>query len=219
MKSYYNVVELLVAIICVDNGTVKVLLRKKQTEPYKGYWIMPSDFLMNNETLEESVKNIIERVTGLKNVFFSQCDVLSDLNRDNDNRILAFPFLAITTKENVSFKINDSNYCWFSFNDLPKLGYDHNKILKNIYNDIFKNVVNKNFDFVCRLFPSDFTLPELQVFFENILNTKIDRRNFRKKVILKGIIKDTGYKNNEGTGRPGVLYRFETERRESKDVK
>lgn len=208
MKNYYNIVEVLVAVVCVDEGNLKVLLRKKQTEPYKGYWIMPSNFLTVSETLEDCVNKIIENSTGVKKMFFKQSNVLSNLDRDSNNRILAIPYLAITTKENILFHAKTTDYSLFDIKSLPKLGYDHNLILDGICKEIIELVKSKENNIIYNLFSSDFTLPELQRFFENILNKKIDRRNFRKKLIVKKMIEDTGYKNDSGMGRPSELYRF-----------
>ena len=61
------------------------------------------------------------------------------------------------------------------------------------------------------LFPSDFTLPELQNVYEHILGIKLDRRNFRKKLINLGYVTDTGDVNEGYMGRPAKLYRFNEE--------
>ena len=169
---------------------------------------MPSDFLLISQTLEETVNKIIENAIGLKKMFFKQCDVLSNLNRDSSNRILALPYLAITTKENVLYHIKSTDYSWFELEALPKLGYDHNLILELVYKEIINSIKKKDNEIIYKFFSSDFTLPELQSFFENVLNEKIDRRNFRKKLIKKETIENTGYKNIGGSGRPGELYRF-----------
>ena len=61
------------------------------------------------------------------------------------------------------------------------------------------------------LFRSDFTLPELQRGYEQVLNTEIDRRNFRKKLVNLGYVIDTGDVNEGYMGRPAKLYRFNDE--------
>ena len=71
---------------------------------------------------------------------------------------------------------------------------------------LYVKIVNTNI--LKSLFPSDFTLPELQNVYESILNRTLDRRNFRKKFINLGLIEDTGYKNEGYNGRPAKLYRF-----------
>ena len=59
-----------------------------------------------------------------------------------------------------------------------------------------------------KIFPSDFTLPEIQKIYESILGRKFDRRNFRKKFISLGLIEDTNDYDMNGVGRPAKLYRF-----------
>ena len=58
------------------------------------------------------------------------------------------------------------------------------------------------------LFPSDFTLPEIQKVYEQILGKTFDRRNFRKKFIALDLLEDTNEKNIGFNGRPAKLYRF-----------
>ena len=58
------------------------------------------------------------------------------------------------------------------------------------------------------LLPEQFTLRELQRVYEIILHRKLDKRNFRKKILATGILEDTGAKKMEGTHRPARLYRF-----------
>ena len=64
------------------------------------------------------------------------------------------------------------------------------------------------------LLPSDFTLPELQKVYEQILNKPLDRRNFRKKFVNLGLIEDTNQKTDSRNGRPAKLYRFKDNLRE-----
>lgn len=211
MKSYYNIIETLVGILCVDKGTLKVLLKKKQNTPYKGYWILPGGFLTNEETLEENVSEVIEASTHIKSMPFEQCHLFSQLNRDSEDRILAASFLAFTTKEVVKIKNSNVEYGWFALNKLPKLGYDHNIILQKMSDVVTGNIKNNTNGTTYKLFPNDFTIPELQMFFETLFNKKLDRRNFRKKLILQNIIEDTGFKNSGNAGRPGKLYKFKRE--------
>jgi ADP-ribose pyrophosphatase YjhB (NUDIX family) len=44
-EEYINILEVLGTIFTIDKGVVKVLLQRKRTEPYRGYWILPGDFV------------------------------------------------------------------------------------------------------------------------------------------------------------------------------
>jgi len=41
------------------------------------------------------------------------------------------------------------------------------------------------------MLPDEFTLTEIQEIFEIILKKKIDKRNFRKKLLRQGLIEET----------------------------
>lgn len=206
MKNYYNIVETLVSIVCVDDGKFKILLKKKQTQPYKGYWILPGSILQNNETLEKSAEDIIYNCIGIRKINNKQYYIFSNLNRSLEERILAVLFVAFTTKELSQKYITGSEYSWFDLKELPKLGYDHNDILKVFSKKITDEILRG--DIIYNLFPSDFTISEIHKFYENISGKSLDKRNFRKRLFNKDLIEETGFKNKSINGRPSNLYRF-----------
>jgi hypothetical protein len=59
------------------------------------------------------------------------------------------------------------------------------------------------------LLPQKFTLPEIHDLYETILDKKLDRRNFPKKLITLGIIKKLKERRNIGPHRSPFLYRFD----------
>ena len=86
--------------------------------------------------------------------------------------------MALVSLEQFASIKNDEGV-WTSLKKLPKLAYDHSKIInvaherlkaKVTYTNIVKNLLSKNF-----------TLSELQHVYEIILQHKFDKRNFRKK--------------------------------------
>lgn len=209
-KSYYNVLETLVNICTVQDGKIQILLKRKMTDPYKGYWILPGRILSSEETLDTSAGKVVVEITGLPSMYLKQGKTFSNLDRDPDARIIACTFIALTSKNLVSLKkdIDDREIDWFNIDELPKMGYDHEMIIKENVLKLKKEIINNEEGILSKLFPSDFTLPELQSFFENILGKSLDRRNFRKKIITGGYVIDTGQKTTGGAGRPGGLYKF-----------
>ena len=59
-----------------------------------------------------------------------------------------------------------------------------------------------------QLFPDTFTLPELQCVYETILEKKLDRRNFRKKLLSDEIIVETNETLKEENKKTTKLYKF-----------
>lgn len=60
------------------------------------------------------------------------------------------------------------------------------------------------------LLPVTFTLTDLQQAYEAVLGHAVDKRNFRRRMSLSGILADTGEQRREGSHRPAALYRFAT---------
>ena len=149
---------------------------------------------------------------GLPTMYIEQCYTFSNLNRDPDNRVVATSFIGLIDNITLVLKRqekDDEELSWFDINSIPKMGYDHEKILNKLLDYFRKRIINSNILKI--LFPSDFTLPELQKVYEDVLNIKMDRRNFRKKMINLGYVIDTGDVNEGYMGRPAKLYRFNEE--------
>ncbi len=58
-----------------------------------------------------------------------------------------------------------------------------------------------------QLLPEEFTLSELQHTYEIILGERLDKRNFRRRILQAGIIEETS-RLRCGEGRPARLYRY-----------
>ena len=211
-EDYSLMVETLIGIFTVDKGKINILMMRKKTEPYKGYWILPGEVLDKKETLEDNITDVVCDKLGLPTMYIEQCYTFSSLNRHLDNRVLATAFIGLIDNITLVLKKqerDDIELEWFDINSIPKTGYDHDKIINKLVEYLKKRIINSNILKI--LFPSDFTLPELQKVYEQILNVNIDRRNFRKKLINLGYVIDTGDVNEGYMGRPAKLYRFNDE--------
>ncbi|MCI9110659.1 MAG: NUDIX hydrolase [Bacilli bacterium] len=202
-KSYYNVIEVLVNICAASDGKLKIFLRHKQNDPYRGYWLLPGSILSNDQTLEESADNTIVTATNFPSIFLIEGKTFSDLDRDPLERIIACTFIGITVKSLT----NNPEMKWFDINELPKMAYDHEAIAKENIEELKRQILINHNNILLKLFPNDFTLSELQHFFEYIMGRELDRRNFRKKLIDSKIVIETGEKINTA-GRPSKLYIF-----------
>lgn len=208
-KEHNNIIETLISIFTIDKGDLKVLLIKNKVDPYKGYWIMPGTPLKSDETLEDNVTDAVLDQTGLLKVYIEQCYTFSNLSRYPDNRVLAVSFMGLVDSTSVEIKREEKKDIeseWFKVVDIPKMGYDHEEIIKRDIEYLKKKIVN--ISILKNLFPSDFTLPELQKVYEQVFNKNLDRRNFRKKIVNMDLIEDTGEYNIGCNGRPAKLYRF-----------
>ena len=205
---YINQIEVIINIFTVIDGKIKILLFRRDEEPFKGYWMLPSNLLMTTETIEDCANDTIYEFSGYKNLVLFSSNVESKIDRLPNDRIVANSLIAVLDNERVNFKREKRKITneWFDIDSIPKTIFDHNEIIQKAIKNL-KNKIKRN-EIVDIFFPSDFTLPELQSIYEQAFDKKLDRRNFRKKMINLHLVEDTGYKNTGGNGRPPKLYRF-----------
>lgn len=207
---YKNVgIHVLASIFTVDKGVIKVLLIKRNNEPYKDKWALVGGALYNNETLEEGMRREILEKSGIEKLDLCYSSVIDDVDRSPIKRMVAVSYIGILDKKSVEVhnktsKSSDSD--WFSIDHVPELAYDHNKILLECLDTLRDKI--QSTDILKALFPDGFTIPEVQKTYEAILNKEFDRRNFRKKLLSLGLVKDTGKQVNFEGKKPAKLYKF-----------
>lgn len=209
-------IHVITAIFTVEKGVTKVLLVRRTNEPYRGKWILTGGALYNNENLIEGAHREIEVKSGLKNLKLHLMGVYGDVNRSPIMRMVGIAFVALidSTKVNILKKTTKTdNADWFPIDKIPDLGYDHNEIIRDALEFLKREIVKV--DILRDLFPSEFTLPELQQVFEAILGIKLDRRNFRSKLLRMKIIEETGNVARFKGNKPAKLYRLSDVNNES----
>ena len=204
-----NIIESLLIIYTEDEGKLKVLLKKNEEEPYKGYWIIPGEKLTDETTLEDNPKLVFNNITNINIDDIRPAGIYREIDTENE-RIIELTYITITDKNVVDLKKEESSE-WFDIDELPKIGYNHGEIIEKATHDIKEKIIYNSDNIILELFRNDFTLSELQTFYENITGKSVDRRNFRKKLLAQNLVIDTGEKTTVSAGRPGKLYVFNKE--------
>ena len=208
VKENSIVLEALLTVFTVEKGKLKVLLERKKEDPYKGYWVLPNK-IVEECSLDNTVDRIVNDQIGVDMSYLEQNYTFSDVDRVFDERVVSTSYIGLIDSKSYEIKknkIKDIEKDWFSIDEIPKMAYDHKKIIEKSILKLKNILVNTSV--LKLLFPSDFTLPELQSVYETVMDVKLDRRNFRKKFISFGLIEDTGYNSAGFSGRPAKLYRF-----------
>ena len=94
---------------------------------------------------------------------------------------------------------------WWTVAEIPALAFDHAKILGYAVERLRNKLEYTTVGF--QLLPSKFTLGELQAVYEAILEKKLDKRNFRRKMAELRILKPLKEYRND-IGRPAQLFQF-----------
>src|ERR1700731_3098910 len=197
-----------VVMMSLRQRDLQVLLVKRRSWPYEGMWAIPGGFVNMDESLEAAAKRELQEETNVQNVYLEQLYTFGDPGRDPRTRVITVVYFALLDSERLQVRAADDavDVGWFSVDDLPPLAFDHDKILQYALNRLRGKLEYTTIAF--SLLPEQFTLRELQRVYEIILHKRLDKRNFRKKILSTGILEDTGAKKMEGTHRPARLYRF-----------
>jgi len=194
-----------IVIFTIKDNDLKVLLVKRNIEPFKNKWALPGGFVRINESLEQAAKRELQEETGVKDVYLEQLFSFGDPKRDPRGRVITIAYMALVSSENIKLKATTdvSNAQWFSINKIPQLAFDHKKIL----NYSLKRLKWK-FEYTTvafSLLPEKFTISQIQKIYEIVFNKKFDKRNFSKKILFINILKEEGIKKDVSY-RPPMLY-------------
>jgi ADP-ribose pyrophosphatase YjhB (NUDIX family) len=199
-----------ISIDCVVFGfhenELKVLLLKAR---YAGKWALPGGFILKEEHMDVAAHRILKERTSLDKIYLHQFYTFSDPARSTKKINQGFlknmgikaekswmfeRFISVGYSALVDFtKVQPvpdifSDECdWFNIHEIPEMILDHSNILKKALESLR---IQLNFQPVgYNLLPLKFTMPELQKLYETILEKKLDRRNFQRKIIDTGILK------------------------------
>ena len=195
-------------VFTVNDDALNVMLVKRAEEPFADRWSLPGGFLRSSESLEGAALRVLKEKAGVEDVYVEQLYTFGDLARYPRARVITVAYFAlIPWKELVpppSDKVTD--LMWASATRLPKLAFDHREIVAYAVQRLRAKAGYSNI--VYALMPRQFRLSELQRMYEIIMNDKLDKRNFRKRMLATGLLQETGRKDVAGAHRPAMLYKF-----------
>lgn len=202
-----------------DESDLKVLLIQRGIEPYKGKWAFPGGFVNMDENTEDGAKRELFEEAGLKDVFIEQLYTFSDVDRDPRGRVVSVAYYALVSLINNTPTAGDDakNAKWFSIHDVPSLAFDHDKILRMALYRLKGKIRYQPIGF--ELLPEKFTLTDLQHLYEVILETSIDKRNFRKKIQKMDLLVELDEKQQGVAHKAATFYKFDKKKYEQLSLK
>lgn len=116
-----------VDIVIVKEG--KILLVKREKEPFKDKWVLPGGFVEINEDVISAAKREAKEETGLDVELIGLIGVYSDPKRDKRHTV-SIAYIAIPLTEEIKPQNGETKEVkWFDIEDIPELGFDHNTIV------------------------------------------------------------------------------------------
>src|SRR4051794_6215401 len=218
-RSYtYDYPRPCVTVDCVVFGLdlevedLKILLIQRRDDPFAGMWALPGGFVNMDETLDASAKRELQEETGIARLYLEQLYTFGDPGRDPRGRTITVAYYALVklTDHTIKADTDASDVGWFAVSDLPRLAFDHAKIVTVALNRLKGKVRYQPIGF--ELLPAKFTLSQLQRLYEVVLERELDKRNFRKKILGMGLLVETSEIQKDVAHRAARLYRFDEDR-------
>jgi 8-oxo-dGTP diphosphatase len=196
-----------IVIFTLREGSLQVLLVKRGVPPFEAEYAVPGGFVRGDESLESAALRELHEETGVRNVFLEQLYTFGDPKRDPRGRIITVAYYALIASDKLSLVAgaDAADAEWFPASGVPRLAFDHKSILDYALERLRNKLEYTTVGF--QLLPEKFSLRELQAVYEAILGRPLDKRNFRRKLALLGILKPL--REWQRTGRkPAQLFRF-----------
>ena len=194
-------------IFTIREHQLHVLLIERGLPPFQGRWALPGGFIREGEGLEQAARRELEEETGVRHVYLEQLYTFGDPGRDPRGRVVTVAYYALIAADDTPLvAARDARAArWWPVAGHPKLAFDHDRILAYALERLRNKLEYTTVGF--QLLARRFTLTELQRVYEAILGRPLDKRNFRRKLALLGILKPVKEQRRE-RGRPAQLYEF-----------
>ena len=197
-----------VVLLTIQGGTLKVLLVKRQQAPYRGAWALPGGLVSRDESVDDAALRELQEETNIGNIYLEQLYTFGEPLRDPRGRVITVAYYALVNWQQFQLKARQrvTEASWYPVKRLPPLAFDHQRIVEYALERLRNKINYTTVGF--QLLPRQFTLTELQGSYEVILSRRLDKRNFRRKMLQLGILKGTREFKANGRQRPARLYTF-----------
>ena len=186
--------------VCGDH--LSVLL---QGPAEKTQWALPETAWGANHSLDRTAAHLQTALTGVHDAYLEQLYTYGPPANGLIESISVVYFALIPANSIRSLASQDESTGWFAVDDLPALEQNDAEIIMYALRRLRYKLEYSAVGF--ELLPETFTLSELQRIYETILGEKLDKRNFRRRILEAGIIESTPDRRS-GEGRPAQLYRY-----------
>lgn len=219
MNKYARQTRLLAAVDCIifgfDGQHIKLLLIKRGFQPEMKRWSLMGGFVQDSESLEKAANRVLKTLTGLDGIYLEQLQAFSDPGRDPIERTISVAFFALIDIHKYEDQLSHEYRAeWFNINDIPDLIFDHNEMVK-LAREKLKFKAGHH-PILFELLPGRFTLPQIHTLYEEIFDTKLDKRNFIRKILSTDLLVKQREKDKSSSKRGAYFFKLNSNKYKQK---
>jgi ADP-ribose pyrophosphatase YjhB (NUDIX family) len=207
LSAYLHTVDLCVLFYCRASGELKLLLNKREAEPFAGHWALPG-VVVNGGVQDLSLQDAVERLRASDKVGFElawseQVGTVGDAFRDPRCWSSSTYYLAIVAQE-VPL---GAHQAWFALDAVAdggiKLPFDHNQIVASVQERLLSKSLYSSLPLM--FLGEEFSAPEATMIFSVVLARPVLKTSIRQRLLKlteAGHLRETGRKKHGEGGRP-----------------
>ncbi len=200
-----------VSIFTLVDNELHVLLVKRGDYPQKGKWALPGGFIQQGKDKnlhDAALRKLLEK-TGVKTFHLEQVSTFGDAKRDPRGWSISTLYMGliphVPTAE-TSDSIEEAK--WWPYEEAlrKKMAYDHKKLMQ----EARERLKAKSGYTVLPMYllKAPFTLTQLQQAFEELMDTTIEKKSFRRRIQAADLLEEVGEGLPEGgRGRMAALFK------------
>ena len=208
---FHVALSLSLVVFGFDGVNLDVLFAKSQNKIHKGKLYLPSRNLAAEDDISETALEMFQELFGHKTPnLIEQLKAFAEVKRTPEGRVVNIAHNALVKSSDFKAeKWEQHGLNWCPVGKVPELIFDHNEIVQFARDRLARRVSRRPLGF--HMLPNEFTLGQLLKLYEAALSTKIDKRNFRKKLFKTNLLEDLCRKadgSEYGQYKGSLLYKF-----------
>ena len=190
-------VDLRIVLLTLEDHRLQVALHASS-----GLLCLPRGAPARDRSLDAEARQIVRRAVGVREQYLEQLYTLSVT--DNAGWTVVVCYLGLISSACMPPLTSEGS--WHDVALLPPVSEPDRIMIEYALVRLRAKLGYTTIAF--HLLPPTFTLSELQGAYEVILDQRLDKRNFRRRVTAAGILEATGAIKREGSHRPALIYQF-----------
>ena len=187
-----------------------VLLAERNILGHDNYWMLPGDFIGEEESAEDCIKRVHGDMRPLELESTRQFETFSEVDRCPQCRLISVVYISIASSADVFLCDNSIHDAKLVAEDKlyeEEIYADYRQIIIGALEKVKSDIINDVNKSAFELMGEKFTLSDLQRLYEKVLGKRLDVSNFYKRV--KNNIEEIPEDRKRDTGhRPNKYYRY-----------